>query len=194
MLHAFGGDQCIGELLYRRGFSPNHQDLQAVIVVQVDVQSRQYVVVKVVLHAGEFLAKLADVVVIDQGDGPHYRAVRGLPGCFDQVFADQIAKRFRTIGISSLGDQGVEPVEQVRVDGYANPAKLAHLDRQLSGASLGEQLCGTNSQTVLLPHDGPLRGRGQQPSRAWSNYQTTPASPFAGCSNLLALPPRGVTR
>ncbi len=79
-----------------------------------------------VLHVGEALGKLAHVVIVDQRDGAYDDAVRTLGRFFDEGFADQVAKRFRAVGVAAAGDKIVEFLEQIGIDGDANPTEFAH--------------------------------------------------------------------
>ena len=50
MFDSFGGDQFIGNLLHQWGFATHDEDLQAVMVVEVDVQSGDDCLMMVVLN------------------------------------------------------------------------------------------------------------------------------------------------
>jgi hypothetical protein len=56
MLDAFGTDQRVGDFLHCAGFPAHDQYLEAVIVIQVDVQRRQDGAVEIVLQIGELFA------------------------------------------------------------------------------------------------------------------------------------------
>ena len=66
------------------------------------------------------------MVVVEQGDGPHYVTVRAFPRFLDQFVANQIAKCLGAVGVPASRDQVVKFFQKVGIDGYANPAKLAH--------------------------------------------------------------------
>jgi Ni2+-binding GTPase involved in maturation of urease and hydrogenase len=126
MLYAFGADEHIGDLLHSGSFAADDQNLEAMIMVEVDVQSGENVVVKIVLEIGELLTQQADVVVIDKSDSADNRAVRMFRDRIDEFGADEVAERFGAVAIATAGDQTIEFAKQVGVDGYANSAKLAH--------------------------------------------------------------------
>ena len=89
---------------FRRS-AAHHQDLQAVVVIQVHVQGGEDRVMEVVLDIGEFLVQQAHVVIVDQGDGAHHLAFGRFPGLLDQLVADQVAERLRAVGVAALRDQ-----------------------------------------------------------------------------------------
>ena len=49
MLDALGTDQRVGDFLHGAGFPAHHQHLEAVVVIQMDVQRRQNGAVEIVL-------------------------------------------------------------------------------------------------------------------------------------------------
>lgn len=51
--NAFGGDQRIGDLLHILGLAPKHDYLQAMVMIQVDMQSRNDALVVLVLQFGQ---------------------------------------------------------------------------------------------------------------------------------------------
>lgn len=96
------------------------------IVIEMDVQGGQDVVEMLVLHVGQFFGQTPHVMVVDQRDGGHDDAVRTLGFLFDHGVADQVAEGFRAVGVSAAGDQSVELFQEIGIDGYANPAEIAH--------------------------------------------------------------------
>ena len=55
IVHALGGDQPIRHPAHRGGLALEHDDLQAMIVVEMDVQGGKHVVIMIVLHVSELL-------------------------------------------------------------------------------------------------------------------------------------------
>ena len=96
-------------------------------MIEVHVQRREDQMKMVVLHGGEAVRQHAHVVVVDQGESADYQTVRLLRGFLDEGFADQVAEGFGAVGVTSLGDVVVEFGEEVRIDGYADAAEIAHL-------------------------------------------------------------------
>jgi hypothetical protein len=104
----------------------DQHDFETVVVIQMDVQGGNYGGVIVMLQLGELFGKQARVVVVDQGHRAEDFGVRRLPGLLDQFIADQVAEGFRTVGISALGDELVELLQEVAADGYANSTEIGH--------------------------------------------------------------------
>ena len=126
MLDALRADERVGDLAHRGGLAANHQNFEAVVVVEVHVQRGKNHVMEIVLDVGELFVQIPYVVVIDQGDGANHAALGRFPGFFDELVANEIAEGFRPVGIAALSNEAVELIEEVRVDRYTNPAEAAH--------------------------------------------------------------------
>src|SRR5271166_1009344 len=139
VLDAFGADQGVSQLFHRAGLAFNYQHLEAIVVVEMNVQRGEDVVEVRVLQSGELFAEQPDVVIVDQRDRADYVAVGALPGFLYQLVADQVAKRLRAIGVSARGDEAIEFVEKIGIDGYADAAEFAHLYMSVA-SDLGRRL------------------------------------------------------
>ena len=73
--HAALADRVVGQLLHRLGRAAQHRDLQAGVVVEMDVQGRDLEIVVAVLRLGEPPAEIARLVVVDIGQGGDAEAV-----------------------------------------------------------------------------------------------------------------------
>ncbi len=49
------------------------------------------------------------------------------PGFLDQFIADQVPKGFGAVGITALGDEPVELLQEIAAEGHANSTKVGHL-------------------------------------------------------------------
>ena len=126
MLDAFGGDQRIGQLLHLRGFAANQDGLHAIVVIQVHVHARHDGGVMEVLQVVELVEQKAGMVVVDEGDGPvHFRPGRGRD-FIDQLVADEVAESLGTVGIAAPGNQAVELLEQVCINGDSDTREFGH--------------------------------------------------------------------
>lgn len=96
------------------------------VVIQMDVHRRKYVVKMVVLHVRELLTQHPDVMVIDQRHRTDYVIVGLLPCGLYQFIADQIAKRFGAVRVSALANEIVKLRQKIRVNGHPNPAQFTH--------------------------------------------------------------------
>ena len=108
MLDSLGADQSVSDFLYHAGFASDHENFQAIVVVQVNVQRGQDVVEMGVLKPGEFLVQEPNVVVVYQRDGTDHVGLRALPSGLNQLVTDQIPKSFGAVGVSAGRDQLVE--------------------------------------------------------------------------------------
>lgn len=125
VLHAFDGFQQVGEGLDVLRLAFDRDDLQAIMVVDVDVLGGDDLVEVVVLDVHEPVHEIALVVVVDHGDGPG-DFMTGLPVGFHQRLADEIADRLRPVGVMLGLDMFVEPVGQFFLEGNAEPNDLGH--------------------------------------------------------------------
>ena len=126
MFYTFGRDQRICDRFDLLGEPFNNQHLQAVIMIQVNVQRGEEKVIMGVLKIRQLVAQHADVVVVDQGQSTHDLEIRGLSGLLHQFVPDEIAKRFGPICVAPAGNQVIELLKQVGINRDANPAKFAH--------------------------------------------------------------------
>ena len=72
MLHATRREEPIGDALQLVGAPAEHDDLEAVIVIEMHVERRANAVAEVVLDVVELLAEVAHVMIVDErqrGDG-----------------------------------------------------------------------------------------------------------------------------
>jgi hypothetical protein len=110
LFHASQGEQAVGDALQTVGPTANDDDLQAQIVIDVNVQRRAHLLAQLVLKVGQPLAEVAHMVVVYQRqccDGIH-----GL-GHFgpSHLGARQIAKKLRA-RTSALANHGIEIAQQ----------------------------------------------------------------------------------
>ena len=107
-------------LISARG-AAQHDDLEAVVGVEVHVQRRDDLLVVGVLVLGELVGEVAGVVVVDQRDGADDLAVAGVPLLLDERRPDQVAERLRAVDVALLGDERVEALEQALLDRDTEP-------------------------------------------------------------------------
>jgi len=121
-----GGDQMIGDLLHVFRLAPQHDHLQTMIVIQMNVQRRHHALVMLVLQLGEFLAQQPHMVVVHDGHRSHHGGVGLLRAFLQQLGTRQIAKRFRPVGVPALSHQFVELLEQFALDRYPEAPQISH--------------------------------------------------------------------
>jgi hypothetical protein len=127
MPDAFGRDQIVGDLLNVAGLAAEHDHLQAVVVIQVDVQRRHNAFVVLMLKFCELFVQQPHMVVIDYGHGSHYGRIGFLRAFFQKLGTREIAKCFRSVGVSSLLHQFVEPVQQFAFNRYSEAPQIRHV-------------------------------------------------------------------
>jgi hypothetical protein len=123
---AFGADEGIGQRFDFGDFAGGDDDFEAVVMVEVDVQSRENVVMVAVLKFRQLFLELADVVVVNERDGSDHLA-RGVFGSLaDELGADEVAEGLGAVGVTAFGDEGVEFFEEGGIEGDANAAEVGH--------------------------------------------------------------------
>ena len=108
VLHAFGGDEFVGDLLYQGGMTADDEDLQAIVVVEVDVQGGNNHRVVVVLDIGEGGLDVLFVVVVKEGDGAGDFLVTEILAVLDEAGADEVGDGKRAVTIAFLVGHLVE--------------------------------------------------------------------------------------
>jgi hypothetical protein len=123
---ALGADQDVGHFADIGGLAADHEDLEAIIVIEVDVKSGEDGVKVIVLDSRKLLIQHADVMVVHKGERADDEAVRGFGHLLDEFVPNEIPEGFGTVGVAALGDQFVEFVKEIGIDRHANPAEAAH--------------------------------------------------------------------
>ncbi len=108
VLDPLGADQFVGQALDGAGLAFEHHHLQAVVGIEMHMQTGDDRIVMAVLVLGEFVGEISGVVVINQGYGADQFNVLPAPLVFDQGAANQVADCFRAVDIPLLADQGIE--------------------------------------------------------------------------------------
>jgi hypothetical protein len=115
--HAARAYYAPGELFELVGLAAHHDHLQAVFVVEMDVQGRANLFSELVLERGQALRKLTDVMVVDERQCRKRRHV-----IFDRSTAyfgtNQIPKQLGAIATSGRGDR-VELFDQAGLHRHA---------------------------------------------------------------------------
>ena len=124
--NAFGGDQRIGDLLHILGFATQHDYLQAVVVIQVYMQSRNNALVVLVLQFGQLFVEEPDMVIVNNRDCPHYGRVGFLCLLPNQLRTRQVAECLRPVGVAFLLHELIELVQQLAFNGHAETPQIGH--------------------------------------------------------------------
>ena len=100
-------------------------DLQAVVVVQVDVLGRDDGLLVVVLQVHDPAEKVPLVMIVDEGDGAgHLPAL--FPLLLDHFLADEVPEGLGAVCVLLPPDQAVEALKQGFFQGYAETDDLRH--------------------------------------------------------------------
>ncbi len=108
-----------------------HDHLQAVVVVEVDVQVRQHLPAAVVLDPRQPPGQLVLVVIVDERDGAGHVA-RPLPLLLDELPADQVTQGLRAVGVLLLPDQEIKPVQERFFEGDPEANQFRHTKTPVS--------------------------------------------------------------
>ena len=127
MHHALRPDEPVSHLPDLAAL-PLHQDhLHAHMVIQVHVEGRDDGGAHLVLDGVQFVGKLSNVMVVDQGDGADGLLVR-LPLSLHQKIPDEVAKGFGAVTVPLLFDEAVETLQEPVRDGDPEPGSFfAHV-------------------------------------------------------------------
>ena len=126
MHDSLGRNQRVRHLLNCRRLALEDQDLQAVIVIQMNMKRGKNQMKMVVLHRGKAIRKQAHVMIVNQRQRPHHRAIGLLRGLFDKHVPNQVPEGFGAIVVASLLNVIVEFGEQIGINRYADAAEVAH--------------------------------------------------------------------
>jgi len=91
------------------------------MMIEMDVRGGQNHGSGVVLNFGQLLREIRSVMVINNRQSPHHRLV-GLNHLPEKRLPDQVADGLRAVGITPLGDQPVEFLQQVVFERNSCPA------------------------------------------------------------------------
>lgn len=117
VLHTFEANNHVGEVLHARSIAVDNEHFKAGIVIKVRMAGGDNQVVMFVLRVGELLGDAEGVVVVDESDSADDRRVGRGGSLAHQPVADEVAKGFGTIGVSTLLDGAVKLFQQVGIEG-----------------------------------------------------------------------------
>jgi hypothetical protein len=115
VLDPLGADEFGGDALDRTRGSPKDEDLQAVVMIEVDVKRRDDLLMMRMLLGREAVRKIRGVVIVDERDRSDGLSLTGLPLLLDERRTHEIAYRLGPVHVAALGNELVEPVEQTLV-------------------------------------------------------------------------------
>src|SRR3569833_2700385 len=107
------------------GLALHHQYLQAIMVVQMNVQHRLDFTFEGVLQMSKVTHQLAGVMVIHHRDGADGLLI-GTPFFFDDALANQIAYGLGPVGVALLLNLRVETLQQNAFYRHTETYQIAH--------------------------------------------------------------------
>ena len=107
-----------GDLLDRGGFAADNEDLQAVVVVEVDVEGGDYYLVVVVLDVGQRGLDVLLVVVVNESDGAGDFLVAEVLAMLDEAGADHVGHSQGAVVVALLFGHLVKLLGQVAGNGH----------------------------------------------------------------------------
>ena len=109
---ALGGNEFIGNFADDRRLAAHEQNFQAVMVVEMDVDSRKNDVVMVVLDVGQRFLHMHFVVVVDEGDGAGDFRAAELLAVLDELVPDHIGDGEGAVVVALFAGHLVQLLEQ----------------------------------------------------------------------------------
>jgi hypothetical protein len=117
MLNAFGGDEFVGNLLHDGGLATDDKDLQAVVVVEVDVEGGNDQLVVVVLNVGERGLDVLFMMVVNEGDGAGNFLSTKVLAVFNEAGANHVGDGQGAVVVALLASHLVQLFGQVARSG-----------------------------------------------------------------------------
>jgi hypothetical protein len=131
LAYALEREQLVGQFLQPVGGPAQNQDLETVVAVEVDMGRRHYLGVGVVLQVHQAVGKVRLVVPVHVGEHADGRAAAALELGLGQPVAHKVADSLGA-GPAGLSEQGLEPLEQVRLHRHAEPYRAGFFFDYLS--------------------------------------------------------------
>lgn len=125
MLHAFLRLEQARQFFNLAGLALYRDNLQAVVVIDVDVLARDDERLEIVLDVHELVDKLALVMIVAHGDGARH-LVAAQPLLFDKVFADEVADGLGAVLVVEALNMTVELVDKTLFERDAESVEVAH--------------------------------------------------------------------
>jgi hypothetical protein len=118
VLDAFGCDQPIRKGFDSRGSSTHHQNLQAIVMIQVNMKGGNNRVPMIVLDIRERFLHVRGMMVIDQRDSSHGFSIRHLLLVLHEMVANHVRNRQRPVLVTLFSRHPAKLPEEIPVHGY----------------------------------------------------------------------------
>jgi hypothetical protein len=102
VLYAFGRDKFVSDLLNQPRFAAHDQNLQAIVVIEMDMEGGNNDLVVIVLDVGQCGLDVLFVVVVNQSDRARNFFVAEFLAVLDEPVANHVGNGLRTIIVAFL--------------------------------------------------------------------------------------------
>jgi pimeloyl-ACP methyl ester carboxylesterase len=126
MLHTLQPDQPPGKFFHPAGFTVDHQNFQAQVMVKMRMTGRDHKIVIRVLNFGQLLRHPASMMVVNQRDRANNRRIRFRCPLGNKTIANQIAEGLGTIAISQPRNEIIKALQEIRIERDSDPAQHSH--------------------------------------------------------------------
>lgn len=123
MPNPLGRDQRLCNLLDLTRTTTQDQNLKAVVMVKVNVNRAHDLIVMPVLHPGQTIVHLPDMVVINQRQRADHLLLRCSNELFNQCISHQVSIRFRAACVALRSYRSIESIEKRRRNRDAQTAQ-----------------------------------------------------------------------
>ena len=123
---AADGAELIGKLAEFPGLAFEHQNFQAIVMIQMHMERRHDELVRVVLPFRQLAGQIPDMVIINQTQ--HARRFRslGMQRILHQRIPDDVAQRLGTAWASLPFAQGIKFLQQITIQRNAETNRFSH--------------------------------------------------------------------
>ena len=112
VFHAFGGDERVSEFFHRGYATAHDDDFQAVVVIEMDVERGDDALAVIVLQIGERFLQMAFVMIENERDCARDFVVAVMLMMLDEMIADHVGERLRTVVVTFLFRHRIEIAQQ----------------------------------------------------------------------------------
>jgi len=115
----------VGKSLNLFSLPPRGHNLQAVVVIEVDMLGGDNCLLKVVLHIHHTNQNVTLVMIVNEGDRTDHIAAT-LPFLLDEFLADQVPQGLRAVGVLFSPDQEIKSVQEGFLQGNTETNQFRH--------------------------------------------------------------------
>ena len=106
--HPFCPYQPVSYILYICSLSFNNNDLKTGMLIEMDMQGRNYGFTEMMLQVCERIGEFSSVMRVNDADGPYGFPVAILPLLFYKTISDKVPDGLASVGITFFGYKAVK--------------------------------------------------------------------------------------